>query len=266
MDYKRHNMILGMIAAATLWSAVAIGTVQNLHAQSFYGILKLLEGAGKVYRAYTMTDEELAANMREVMKRYDAENGTYSTESAYTKRLVRITRGMSDINGLPLNFKVYNMEEANAFASPDGSVRVTAKLLDIMTDNEVLGVIGHELGHLAGKHSIKEYKVALYLSAVRDGVMATDSDLGLLAASSLGDISEVLLNCKYSRDQEREADAYGFHYLKSHGKDPKAMADALRKLLSIQNNPHGKYARYVIHLFSTHPDLESRIELLDKME
>lgn len=156
--------------------------------------------------------------------------------------------------------------EANAFASPDGSVRVYSALMDIMTDDELLGVIGHELGHLAGGHSRKQYRAALLTSAVRDGLLISDGVIGELAASCIGDLTEVLFNAKYSRDQEREADRYGYQYLKKCGKDPKAMAGALRKLLELQNNPSNKYYRYMAHLFSTHPDLEERIELLEKFE
>ena len=53
----------------------------------------------------------------------------------------------SDVDGIPLNFKVYDVIDVNAFACPDGSVRVFSSLMDIMDDDELLGVIGHEIGH-----------------------------------------------------------------------------------------------------------------------
>ena len=55
------------------------------------------------------------------------------------------------MEGMPLNFKVYYVIDVNAFACADGSVRVFSSLMDIMTDEELLGVIGHEVGHVHTK-------------------------------------------------------------------------------------------------------------------
>lgn len=236
------------------------------YCQTVYKVLKYLEAAAKTYEAVTISDEDIAESMRLTMAEYDRTQEVCAPGSGYDRRLQRITEGMNEIDGIPLNFKVYISEEANAFASPDGSVRVYSKLMDIMTDNEILGVIGHELGHLEGRHSLKEYKAALLLSAARDGLLTSDGMIGRIAASGIGGLTEVMFNAKYSRDQEREADRYGYQYLKAQGKDPAAMAGALRKLLSIQNDPENPYFRYILHLFSTHPDLESRIEELDAMD
>ena len=62
---------------------------------------------------------------------------------------------MTDVEGIPLNFKVYYVIDVNAFACADGSVRIFSSLMDIMTDDELLGVIGHEVGHVAHKDSKK---------------------------------------------------------------------------------------------------------------
>lgn len=257
---KRIHIVLFVVATISAFS------LQPAYSQDWYKALKLLQGAYKTYEAFTITDEELAESMHLTMGQYDSENKVCSENSQYAKRIKRITKNMTEIDGIPLNFKVYISDEANAFASPDGSVRIYSKLMDIMTDDEVLGVIGHELGHLEGRHSLKEYKAALLVSAARDGLLATDSKIGEIAASGFGDLTEVLLNSKYSRDQEREADRYGYEYLKDIGKDPTSLAKALRKLLAIQDDPNGPYYRYIVHLFSTHPDLEERIEILDEMD
>lgn len=234
--------------------------------QDLFRAFRLLQGAAKAAQAFTLTDDALAESMRENMNTLDDENDVCPAGSPYAQRLDRITQGLTQIDGIPLNFKVYVSDDANAFASPDGSVRVYSKLMDIMTDREILGVLAHELGHLEARHPLKQYRTALLVSAARDGLQLSDGTIGALAASSLGDLSEVLLNAKYSRDQEREADRYGFQYLLENGNDPSALADALRKLLSIQNDPNAQYLRNIVHLFSTHPDLEERIAALEEME
>lgn len=237
-------------------------------AQEFlYKAAVLAEGLIKAYQAATITDEDMAAYMAESMKQMDRQNTVCSSSSAYAQRLKRLTKGMTEVEGVPLNFKVYQKNEANAFASPDGSVRVFSKLMDIMTDEELLGIIGHELGHVAHSDSRREYQAALLASAARDGLSLSDGNIGAIARSSLGDIGELLLNNKYSRTQEAAADDYGYDYLVSHGVNPWAMAKAFEKLKSMQERSTStlaQYAKYAEHLLSTHPDLDQRIQTMSE--
>ncbi len=254
----RIGVLAGVLAMA--------GASANAQVSSIYKIYKATSGAYKAYKAYNLTDKELAEYARKSMKAMDAQNKVCSSSNAYSRRLARITRGLSGVNGLKLNFKVYaDSRTANAFASPDGSVRVYSKLMDIMTDGELLGVIGHEIGHVACKHSLKEYKAALYASAARDGLSIGDGAVARIAQGETGSLAEGLMNAKYSRTREIEADEFGYNFLKSHGKNPWYMAMALQKLLDSQKGGTGnKYARALKTMFSTHPDLQERIEKLSK--
>ncbi len=236
------------------------GSAQDLG--TLYKAYKLYQGASKAYKAYTVTDEELQQYMAETMKEMDRQNTVMPESSEYTKWLRRITKGMTQVTGVKLNFKVYKSDEANAFASPDGSVRVFTKLMDIMSDNELLGIIGHELGHVAHRDAKKEYQAALLASAARDGMMMSDGTLGDIARSSLGDLGETLINAKYSRNQEAAADDYGYDFLKKHGKNPWAMAMAFEKLQAMENDKSGKYTRMARTLLSSHPDLATRIKTM----
>jgi len=74
------------------------------------------------------------------------------------------------VNGQPLNFKVYQSKEVNAFAMPDGSIRIYSGLMDKMNDNELAFVIGHEIGHVAEGHSKKRFQTALLVGAGRDAL------------------------------------------------------------------------------------------------
>ena len=104
-----------------------------------------------------MTDEQLAEMVKGEVEEMDRQNEVCSDKSKYTQRLKRLTGSMKDANGIKLNFKVYQTSEYNAFACPDGSVRVFSALMDILNDNELLGVIGHEMqlqtqSHLKAGH------------------------------------------------------------------------------------------------------------------
>ena len=253
---KRLLTVL-LIALSTL-------TVGAQSLSTLYKAALALQGAYKVYQAYTITDEELAQYMKGTMQEMDATNKVSPEGSAYSTRLRRLTRGMTSVDGIRLNFKVYESQTANAFASPDGSVRVYSKLMDIMSDDELLGILGHEMGHLAHRDSKKAYRTALLASAARDGLMMNDGTLGQIASSVLGDVGEAMLTTKYSRNQERQADDYGYEFLKSHGHNPWAMAKAFEKLRTLQNDRSNGYARAIATLLSTHPDLDERIERMSK--
>lgn len=237
-------------------ASAQLGTLQKI-AVAAQGLMKLHEAA-------SISDEQLAEYMSQSMKQLDKQNKVSSSGSSYSVRLNRITKGMKEIDGIPLNFKVYEKDEMNAFASPDGSVRVYSKLMDAMSDDELLGVIGHELGHLAHRDSKKEYRMALLTSAVRDGLMLSDGTIGQIAYSSLGSIGESVINAKYSRDQEAAADDFGYEYLKQQGKNPWAMSMAFEKMRDMSSDSSNKYFRYAKELVSTHPDLERRIETMAK--
>ena len=59
-----------------------------------------------------------------------------------------LPEGITEVGGIQLNFKVYDVIDVNAFACGDGSVRVFSSLMDIMTDDELMAIIGHEIGHI----------------------------------------------------------------------------------------------------------------------
>lgn len=119
-------------------------------------------GAAKVVQATTLTDAQMAAYVKEYIDWMDKHNQVCAEDDPYTLRLKKLTQGLTEVEGIPLNFKVYYVIDVNAFACADGSVRVFSSLMDIMSDEELLGVIGHEVGHVAHKDS-KRLSVLLYL-------------------------------------------------------------------------------------------------------
>lgn len=155
------------------------------------------------------------------------------------------------------------MTDVNAFACADGSVRVFSSLMDIMTDEELLGVIGHEIGHVAHRDSKKGFRTALLTSALKDGVSSKGGKVAALTDSQLGDLTEALVNAKYSQKQECGADDYGYEFLKKAGKNPWAMALSFQKLKELEAQ-NGVQSNKLNQLFSTHPDLDLRIKRMEE--
>ena len=179
-------------------------------------------------------------------------------------RLKKLTEGLTEVEGMPLNFKVYYVIDVNAFACADGSVRVFSSLMDIMTDEELLGVIGHEVGHVAHKDSKNGFRTALLTSALKDGISSQGGKAAALTDSQLGDLGEALVNATYSQKQECAADDYGYEFLKKAGKNPWAMALSFQKLKKLQEEAGAQKSSKLNQLFSTHPDLDARIQRMEE--
>ena len=185
-------------------------------------------GAAKVVQATTLTDAQMAAYVKEYIDWMDKHNQVCAEDDPYTLRLKKLTQGLTEVEGIPLNFKVYYVIDVNAFACADGSVRVFSSLMDIMSDEELLGVIGHEVGHVAHKDSKKAFRTALLTSALKDGISSKGGKAAALTDSQLGNLGEALVNASYSQKQERNADDYGYEFLKKNGKNPWSMALSFR--------------------------------------
>ena len=141
---KVRTILLSMVLVA--------GVSLNVSAQFKIGgksinTKKLVNAASDVAKAVTLSDEDVAAMAREYIQWMDTHNEIAGPETAMGQRLANLTKDIK-VEGLDLNFKVYNVIDVNAFACGDGSVRVCGGLMKIMDDNEVLAVIGHEIGHV----------------------------------------------------------------------------------------------------------------------
>ena len=233
-------------------------------AMAQFNLKKAVSGAAKMTKAVTLTDEQMTEYVKEYIDWMDEHNQVCPDDNDYTIRLKRLTEGLDNADGIPLNFKVYYVTDVNAFACADGSVRVFSSLMDIMSDEELLGVIGHEVGHVAHRDSKKGFRTALMTSALKDGISAQGGKAAKLSDSQLGDLTEALVNAKYSRSQECDADDYGYEFLKKAGKNPWAMALSFKKLKELQEQNGSSGNSKLNQLFSTHPDLDLRIKRMEE--
>ena len=140
-----------------------------------------------------------------------------------------------------LEFRDGGWMGANAFALPGGVVVVTDQLVNIMPSvNETAAVLAHELGHVHHRHSLRQLlqgSITALAAAAIYGDVASLTGIAVTAPT-------VLAHNGYSRDFEREADAFAFALLKKSGQSPKAFAVAMRALEeSHRDNPRGKKLR-----------------------
>lgn len=213
-------------------------------------------------QAMTLSNAQVQQYVKQAVAQMDAEAKIAPASSPYTQRLNKLTQGFKSINGTPLNFKVYVTNDINAFACADGSVRVYTGIMDMMTDDELLGIIGHEIGHVANEDSKDAFKQALMNSALADALGSTSSTMATLTQGQLGQLANSLMSAKYSRKQESEADDYGYDFLKANGRNPYNMVLAFEKMQELE----GQAASHstLANAFSDHPDTAKRIENMKK--
>lgn len=216
-----------------------------------------------VATALTISDSDIAQVCTEYMAQMDKENTIAPANSEYTQRLNRIMARFHNISNLNLNYKVYQSSTVNAFASGDGSVRVYSGLMDVMNDDEVFAVVGHELGHLVNKDVRDAYRTAYLIVAARYGIAAVNTTAGTLSTGFLGDLGQQLAQNAYSRRQETQADEAAFQYCVQNGVDPFAMYHALNVLIRLNGNTgqQGTLAQ----AFSDHPDTQKRATHIKEM-
>ena len=230
-----------MLVVLVLAGSVSWGQAQIKIGNRTINTKKVLNAASEVASAITLSDEDVAALCRESVKWMDEQNS--------------LMKKVGEVEGLKLNYKVYEVVDINAFACGDGSIRVFSALMDLMDDDELMAVIGHEIGHVVHTDSKDAMKNAYLAAAAKSAAGAAGGVLEKLTDSQLGEIAQALSNAQFSQKQETEADEYGFEFCIKHGFDPYGMANALEKL---NNLSEGQKASKFQQMFSSHPDSAKR--------
>lgn len=216
---------------------------------------KTIGAAEKGVKAATFSDADAAKLAKEAVDWMDNNNPIADANSEYTKRLEKLFGKHQNEDGLTLNYKVYLVKDINAFACADGSVRVFAALMNMMTDEEILAVIGHEIGHVKNKDTRDAVRDAYKRAAISDAASSQSGVAAALTESQLGQFANALLSSKYSRKQESQADEYGYNFLKKNGYNVMAMASAFNKLASLSD---GAERSKTEQMLSSHPDSKER--------
>lgn len=239
--------------------AVMIG-VSTMQAQIKIGgkkidVNKAEKAVKDVASAVTLSDADIITLCRESVEWMDANNPVLDETTEYGERLARLTENLKEVNGLPLNFKVYHVIDINAFACGDGSIRVFSSLMDLMDDDELMAIIGHEIGHIANTDVKDAIKNAYMTSAAINAAGAASETVSALSETQLGEITKSFMGAQFSQKQEYAADEYGFKTCVENGYSPYGMANSLQKLVSLSQ---GAEASKIQKMFSSHPDSEKR--------
>ncbi len=218
---------------------------------------RALGAVQKGLTSLTFSDEDAAALSKQAVDQMDKENKVADAKDKYAIRLNRVFGKHAKEDGLALNYKVYLVKDVNAFATADGSVRVFSGLMDIMDDNELLAVIGHEIGHVANSDSRDAIRSAYQKEALIDAAASQSDKVAAVTDSQLGKIANALIDSKHSRKQETDADTYSYDFMKRHGYNVNAVESAFNILAKMSE---GQDSSVITRMMSSHPDPKQRAE------
>jgi predicted Zn-dependent protease len=214
----------------------------------------------------TMSEEkeiELGRKMHpQVLQQY----GRYDDEilQQYVNGVGQRIATLSHRPNLQYTFTVLDSADVNAFALPGGYVYITRGIMAYLnSEAELAAVLGHEIGHVTARHSVRQQTgaTAAGVGTMIVGILTGSPDLANVAGSAA-----TALVRGYGRDMELEADQLGAEYLNRIGYEPEEMIDVVRllknqEMLEVQMARQENRKPRVYHgVFSTHPDNDTRLK------
>jgi predicted Zn-dependent protease len=223
----------------------------------------LLSGCVTIYNPATQKNETLLLDTRQEVAlglELDRKIGNelkilHNPDTEY--RLNKIGEKIalaSDRQDIVYRFRIVKDKELNAFSIPGGFVYVNSGVLDVATDDELAGVLAHEIGHIAARHSVKKLQATLGYQII------LNIALGISKSVDLKNAMEIVFNLGslgYGRKDEFFADKLAVRYTKRAGFNPYGLITFFEKLKKEQKE---KGADFNLVFLSSHPPIEERIK------
>jgi predicted Zn-dependent protease len=189
-----------------------------------------------------------------------AQGGDYAVEPGLTRYVQQVGGRLVAVSDrtLPYEFRIINDSTPNAWALPGGKIAINRGLLvELESEAELAAVLAHEIVHAAARHSAQSMERGMLLQGalVAAGVALGDSEyagIGMLGASLGGQ----MVQQRYSREAETEADAYGMRYMARAGYDPAAAVDLQETFVRLAE---GRQSNWLEGLFASHPPSPRRV-------
>ena len=175
--------------------------------------------------------------------------------AGYVQAVGERVAASSERKDVEYTFTVLESDVVNAFAAPGGFIYVTTGLLAMADDEaELACVLSHEVGHVIGRHSVRQMQSAMGLQMAAQLVLGDKA--GAQVWSQVAGMGAGLFMMKNSRDHEFQADQFGVKHAYLAGYDPEAEIDFFVKMKTLHGGGPEGFAGWL----STHPNTDDRIE------
>jgi len=216
---------------------------------------------GKNELSFVSESWEIETGKEQYLPAKQMQGGDYVVDpqvEAYVQEVGQMLAAVSD-RRLPYEFSVINDSTPNAWALPGGKIAVNRGLLtELNNEAELAAVLGHEIVHAAARHGAQGMQrgVLLQGAVMAAGIAAGESEYAGLAVGG-AQVAAGLLNQKYSRGAELEADYYGMEYMARAHYNPQAAVTLQETFVRLSE---GRKSDWLSGLFASHPPSQERVD------
>jgi len=247
LGIRKHLFTAWIVAILSLFSigCVRLNTIGNVGST-------VIEGLSDVN---IFTDAEELQIGKEYVAQHERKVKIY-TDPVVTDYIDDLGQSLvrySKRNNIPYTFKVVDTKGINAYAIPGGFIYVHLDLIRATkTESELAAVLGHEIGHIVGRHSMKRLTQVYGIEILKQLILdEDDSKFKRLVA----DVLAAGLLFRYSRAQERESDFYGVQNVYDAGISPEGAAVFFETLRAMRKSEPSAIEKFL----STHPVPNERV-------
>jgi predicted Zn-dependent protease len=205
-------------------------------------------------------EQEVAMGLQAAPQMAQQYGGLYPNEQAqaFVKRVGQSIVAQSVASQSPYRFDFHLLADeqtVNAFALPGGQIFITYALLSrLETEGQLAGILGHEIGHVIGRHG-SEHLAKQKLTQGLIGAVGVGA--GDFNSARMAQMVGQMVNMQHGRSDELESDKFGVQYMTAAGYDPRALMEVMRILEEASGGARQP------EFMSTHPNPGNRIAAIE---
>ena len=223
---------------------------------SYYTKTQVNPVTGEKQRVSLTPEQEIAMGLQsapQMAAEFGGELNDINVQSAI-KKIGNKLVAASEARESPYRFDFHVLADPNtinAFALPGGQIFITVGLLKrLSTEDEIAGVLGHEVGHVINRHSAEHMAKQGLFQGLVQSVMVGSGDM---TSTQIASYVANMMNLKYGREDELESDKYGIKYMVDAGYKPESLIKVMEILAEAGGGKGGS------DFSSSHPSPENRI-------
>jgi predicted Zn-dependent protease len=223
--------------------------------------------SGRSQLTFYSKEDEISIDSQNAKHQFSSDYGQIQNNeiNKYISDVGNSIAKVSQRPDMPYSFRVLNAVYVNAYTFPAGSVAITrGMLVNLSSEAELAATLGHEIGHVAARHTINRMTKGMIIGGLLTGLLiylSLEEKSYVPLASTAAGIGGTLLLAKYSRNDERQADSLGMNYMVKAGYNPEGMV----LLMDMLNKLQKEKPNMLEVMFATHPMSDERYKTAKKL-